>query len=144
MPCRRWARRCRSRGSSTTRGDLEAQSITDDGTQTSGIDLEGSVLAIDTTARTLSISADDDSQSGQSITVTVPASIDLSLLTVGQEVELQATLQPDGTYVLQGSSSDEGVQGADNQDAEQGTEVDDQSGSGSDSSSTSSGSGSDS
>jgi hypothetical protein len=45
-------------------GELEAQSVNQDGTQTSGIDLEGSVLAIDTTARTLSISADDSSHPG--------------------------------------------------------------------------------
>ena len=108
-------------------GDLEAQTVTETGTQASGIYLEGTVLAIDTVARTLTISAEDTAQSGQSITVTVPASLELSTFTVGEEVELQATLQPDGTYLLQGSASDTGAQGASDQVDQQGTQTGDQS-----------------
>ena len=108
------------------RGDLEAETVTDTGTQASGIYIEGTVLAIDTVARTLTISAEDTAQSGQSITATVPASLELSTFTVGEEVELQATLQPDGTYLLQGSASDAGAQGANDQVDQQGTQTGDQ------------------
>ncbi|MHB8659774.1 MAG: hypothetical protein ACYC91_17865 [Solirubrobacteraceae bacterium] len=74
----------------------------------------------------------------------MPRSIDLTAFTVGQEVELQATLQKDGTYLLQGSSSDDGAQGANNQGDLQGTERCDRSGSGSETGSGGSSSGSDS
>ncbi len=108
-------------GQPDDQGELDASSVTEEGTDTSAVDLEGVVLSIDSTARTLSISADDNEESGQAITVTVPASFDLSLFTIGQEVGLQVTIQPDGSYLLQGSSSDDGVQGADDQGDEQGT-----------------------
>lgn len=103
---------------------VEADSVQDDGTDTGPIDLEGSVTAIDTATRTLTISADDEALSGKTITVTVPPTIEISTFTVGEEVELQVTLQPDGTYLLAGSSSDEGAKGAEDTADQQGEPTD--------------------
>lgn len=104
-------------------GDLEQQTVQSTGSQTQNIDLEGTVLAVDTTARTLSVSADDDGQSGQSVTVVVPATINISAFTVGQEVELVVSLQPDGSFLLQGSSGDDNAQQANNPSDQQGCEA---------------------
>jgi len=113
-------------GTVDDQGELEDQSLQSDGSDTNGIDLEGTILAVNATARTLTVSADDDQQSGASVIVTVPAALDISKFVVGQEVELQVLPQPGGGYLLQGSASDEGVQGADDQAEEQGNQGDDQ------------------
>jgi len=113
-------------GTVDDQGELEDQSLQSDGSDTNGIDLEGTILAVNATARTLTVSADDDQQSGASVIVTVPAALDISKFAVGQEVELQVLPQPGGGYLLQGSASDEGVQGADDQADQQGNQGDDQ------------------
>ncbi len=101
-------------------GQVDATQVADQGQNVNGIDLEGTVLAIDSTARTLSISADDSEQSTGSITVQVPASFDLSLFQVGGRVELIASLNPDGTYTLEQSSEDGSVAQAQNRGHDQG------------------------
>ncbi len=111
-------------GTVGAQGEVEAESVENTGTDTGGFSVEGAIVAIDTSTRTLTISADDNSQSGSTIAVVVSTTLDLSKFTVGQEVELQVTLQPDGTYLLQGSASDEGVQGADDQEDLQGDQGD--------------------
>jgi hypothetical protein len=107
-------------------GDLQDESIQGTGMQTSGIDLEGTILAIDTTARTLAVSADDADQSGQSLTVVVPSTIDISMFAVGQEVELTVTQQSDGTFLLQGASGDENQQQANSPGDQQGCQQQDE------------------
>jgi hypothetical protein len=107
-------------------GDLEDQGVRDNGTQTQNIDLEGTVLAVDTTNNTLTISADGEDQSGQSITVDVPSTIDITQFSAGQEVELTVSLQSDGTYLLMGSSEDGDSQQANNSGDQQGCEGDQQ------------------
>jgi hypothetical protein len=94
-------------------GDVQANDVNDEGQDNNGIDLEGKVLAIDTTARTLSISADDEDASGAALTVNVPAGVDLTGFTVGQEVELKVTRNADGTFVLQQGTGDDNEQEAD-------------------------------
>ena len=94
-------------------GDVEANDVNEEGQDGNGIDLEGKVLGIDTTARTLSISADDEEASGAALTVQVPAGIDLSGFKVGQEVELTVTRNTDGTFVLQQGMGDDNEQEAD-------------------------------
>jgi hypothetical protein len=94
-------------------GDVEANDVAEEGQDTNGIDLEGKVLAIDTTARTLSISADDDGESGAALVVQVPAGVDMTGFSVGQEVELTVTRNPDGTFVLQQGLGDDNEQEAD-------------------------------
>jgi hypothetical protein len=82
-------------------GDLGDDGDQVTGTETDNIDLEGMVLAVGSTARTLTISADEDEQSGASLTVHVPTTIDISMFTVGQDVELTVSKQTDGTFLLQ-------------------------------------------
>lgn len=101
-------------------GEVDATQVSDQGQNVNGVDLEGTVLAIDTTARTLSVSADDSEQSTGSITVQVPASFDMSLFQVGGRVELIASLNPDGTYTLEQSSQDGSVAQAQNRGHDQG------------------------
>lgn len=61
-------------------GNLDEESIHDNGVQTSNIELEGVVMAGDPTARAISVSADDDSVSGQSVLVSIPATFDMGPL----------------------------------------------------------------
>lgn len=101
-------------------GEVDATQVTDQGQSATGVDLEGTVLALDTTARTLTISADDSDRSAGSITVAVPDSFDMSLFTVGGRVELIASLNPDGSYTLEQSSEDGSVSQAQNGSDQQG------------------------
>lgn len=122
-------------------GDLNGQTVQTDGTDAGPIDLEGAILAVDPTAGTITVSSTDNEQGAGTVLVSVPATLDISLFTVGQEVELQVTPQADGTYLLAGSSSDQGIQGANNQGDQQGNQGDQQ-GSGGSGSTSSDGSGS--
>lgn len=99
---------------------IDADAVQTHGQDTNGIDLEGTVKAIDATARTLTVSADDSDQSAQTLTVDVPASFDMTKFSVGQEVELIVSLNPDGTYTLQQSSEDGNAQQAGNPQDNQG------------------------
>jgi uncharacterized Zn finger protein len=99
---------------------VDATQVQITGGQTSGISLEGTVQAIDTAARTLTVSADDNGQSGAAVTVHVPDSFDLGAFTVGEPVELSATPNADGTYTLEQSSDDTNAAHADNLEQIQG------------------------
>jgi hypothetical protein len=114
-------------GTVDDQGDLNDETVQTNGTDTGSFDLEGTILAVDPNARTITVSSTDDDRASNSIVVMVPSTLDISMFTVGQEVQLQVTPQTDGTYVLAGSSSDEGAQGADNQGDQQGSQGDDQS-----------------
>jgi uncharacterized membrane protein YgcG len=109
----------------TVNGTLDGDAVDADGVQQSGedhngLDLEGTIQAIDTTARTLSISADDSDESGATLTVDVPSSFDMTAFSVGQSVELIVSPNPDGTYMLEQSSNDDGANNANNQGDDQG------------------------
>ncbi len=106
--------------------ELDATQVSDQGQNANGVDLEGTVLAVDPTARTLTISADDSDQTAGSITVDVPASFDMTLFAVGGRVELIASLNPDGTYTLEQSSQDGSVAQAQNGSDQQGNGEGDQ------------------
>jgi hypothetical protein len=101
-------------------GDLEDQGDQTTGTETQNIEVEGTILSIDTTANTVTISADGEDDTTQSITVAVPSTLDISAFSVGQEVELTVAVQPDGSLVLQGSSEDGDSHQADNSGDQQG------------------------
>ncbi len=101
-------------------GDLEDQSVQSVGTQTNGIDLEGTVLAVDQTAGTITVSADDSEQSGASVTVTVPSTLDISQFTTGEEVELIVQPTGPGTATLLGSADDQSAQTANDSSNQQG------------------------
>ncbi len=100
-------------------GNLETDEVQVLGEDTNGIDLEGVVLSVDTVARTLTVSADEDNENGQSVLVHVPEAIDISAFQAGQEVELTVTPTADG-FLLQGSSLNGCAQEADDQSTEQG------------------------
>jgi hypothetical protein len=106
-------------------GDLEEQGIDEQGDDNDGIDIEGKVLSVDQQARTLSVTADDDDDAqGGTLLVHVPdsPSFDMTKFTVGQDVELRATLQPDGSYLLVGSASDDNENEADDDNHQQGVQ----------------------
>lgn len=105
-------------------GDLEDQGVQNDGTQNQNIDVEGTILSIDTTASTLTISADGEDDTTQSITVDVPPTIDITQFSVGQEVELTVSVQADGSFLLQGSSEDGNSGQANNSGDQQGCQGD--------------------
>jgi hypothetical protein len=97
-------------------GDVDANEVDQQGQDTNGIDLEGKVLAIDTNARTLSLSADDDDESGSAVVVHVPDGFDLSQFTVGNDVELVVTKESDGSFTLQKVGENEGDNEGDGND----------------------------
>jgi hypothetical protein len=115
-------------GTVDDQGDVEDNQTTVQGQANGPVDLEGTVLAVDTTARTLTLSADDDNESGASITVDVPTTIDISAFSAGQEVELVGTPNGDGTFTLVGSSEDGNQQQAQSGQDDQGDNTDHQGG----------------
>lgn len=102
-------------------GDVVAQQVSNEGAAHGTVDLEGTVRSIDEGAGTLTLSADDAEETGAaSITVHVPDTFDLSAYSVGDELELTATLNADGTYTAVGSSDDGDAQQADDSSDDQG------------------------
>jgi predicted nucleic acid-binding Zn-ribbon protein len=81
-------------------GNLVANNIDGHGWDKNGIEIEGTILAIDAQTRTLSVSADDCHESRGTVSVLVPAAFDLSQFQVGRDVDLVLTRQADGTFVL--------------------------------------------
>ena len=124
-------------GTVDDQGDLNDDSVQTDGQDQGGFDLEGTILSVDTTARTITVSSTDDDTTAPPVTVSVPSTLDISMFSAGQEVELTVTQQTDGTYVLSGSADDQGQQGADDQGDQQGDQGDDSGDQGGDSGSTS-------
>src|SRR5207248_6712685 len=55
-------------------GDLTATGVQDAGQDPNGLDLEGVVVSVDQSARTMTISAHDDDESTGAVTVDVPSS----------------------------------------------------------------------
>ena len=82
------------------------------------VDLEGVVQHV--SDRTLEISADDDAASGASLTVHLPAGFDVSSFAAGEEVQLVARPEPDGSFTAVGASGDSSQQQADSSDEQQG------------------------
>jgi hypothetical protein len=107
-------------------GSVEAADVTRHGEDLDGVDLEGRIEAIDLVRRTLTVTADDDDTSGASLTISVPASFDLSLFHVGQAEELIVSPNPDGTFTLEQSSDDSGAAHADDPHEIQGDDPADQ------------------
>ena len=63
------------------------------------VEIGGTLAAIDLTSHTIVITDDNDGNP-VSYTVQMPASVDLTTLTIGQEIHLLATPNPDGTYTF--------------------------------------------
>jgi hypothetical protein len=103
-------------------GDIDCESIQDCGTEDGYIELEGHIQAID--GSTLTLSADDCHELAGTITVTIPAGWDMSAFAVGDEVEITATLNADGTYTAVGTSLDGDEDEADDDNNQQGEDCD--------------------
>jgi hypothetical protein len=102
-------------------GDVEADTVENDGENNNATDLEGKVLAVDTAARTVTLSADDnDDVKDANVIVHIPASFDISSYHVGDEVQFRASPNADGSYTAVGSSHDGNENEADDASGEQG------------------------
>jgi hypothetical protein len=92
---------------------LWQRSIKVDGAPFTYTDLEGMVEAVCPASGQMLISADDLREAGADLTLTLPASIDASGLTVGDSVAATAEIGADGGLELSGLASDERAKGAD-------------------------------
>ena len=81
-------------------GALEEDNVDELGMDEGEVEVEGVVTAIDPTAHTVTITASDDDAAGGTVTVGFPATFDLSGIAVGNEIEVKAVRQADGTFVL--------------------------------------------
>ncbi|HET8980930.1 MAG TPA: hypothetical protein VFN87_22445 [Solirubrobacteraceae bacterium] len=99
-------------GTVNDQGEMDDQSVQTVGTPATSMDLEGTVLSVDPTAGTITVSADDSEQSGASVVVTVPSTLNISQFSQGQEVELLVQPTGTGTATLLGSSEDQSAQSA--------------------------------
>jgi hypothetical protein len=110
-------------GSLDNQGNVQADTVENDGQYNNYTDLEGQVLSIDTVARTLTITADDNNEiKGASILVHLPDTFDINVYHLGDVLQLVATPNPDGSYTAVGTSQDGGTQEADGQDSQQGND----------------------
>ena len=106
-------------GTFTDDGDIAADDCDDFGENDGYIELEGHVLAV--ADHTLTLSADDDEDLAGTITLIIPAGWDMSVYVVGDELEVVAMLNADGTtYTAVGTSEDGDEDEADDEDGEQG------------------------
>jgi hypothetical protein len=112
----------------STPTQLEATDVVvnPDAAAAKAVEIEGVVLAIDQDKRVLTLSADDDNESGKMIAVTLPAEFDITKFAVGQEVELLATLNDDGQTFTATSVDDHNCGDDDFGDGDQGDNNDNQ------------------
>lgn len=96
---------------------IEAEQVDDLGVDEGEIEVEGIVKSVDLATNTLVVSADDDDESGATVTITLPEAYDLSQVQVGDQVQLKLARQADGTFALLEAEVDEGD--GDNNDAQQ-------------------------
>jgi hypothetical protein len=101
-------------------GNIEEEDLQEEGEDNNGFVLEGTIVEINELERTLTVSSDDDQESGETVTVHVPPALDISLFTINEEVELNVKPLEGGGFELLGSADDEGEQGAENGEDEQG------------------------
>jgi hypothetical protein len=102
-------------------GEVEADSVENDGQNNNYADLEGRVLSIDTVARTLTVTADDDDEiQGGTILVHLPATFNIATYSVGDVVRIVASANADGSYTAVGTSLDGGIDEADGDNNQQG------------------------
>jgi hypothetical protein len=113
-------------------GEIEEENLQEEGEDNNGFEVEGVILEINESARTLTISSEDDQSEGETLIVHVPESLSLSMFTVEEEVELNVKPLGGNEFELLGSNSDEGEQGADDNEDEQGEQDDEGEGEGDD------------
>ncbi|GAC1325165.1 MAG: hypothetical protein NVSMB25_23360 [Thermoleophilaceae bacterium] len=96
-----------------TDGDVSAEEVRDQG-RSSTFRIEGKVLAVDAATRTLSISADDNNETGDAVKVLLPAGFDPAAYRNGGCVELTVTKNADGSLTAVQSFGDDNAREADN------------------------------
>ena len=111
-------------GSFDDDGDIDCEDVDVDGVDDGYIELEGHLLAVDLGARTLTLSADDEEELPGTVTVIIPADWDMSGYVVGDEIEVTATLNADGTFTAVGTSHDCDEEEADDEDCAEGDDCD--------------------
>ncbi len=99
---------------------LWQRSVDADGAPFASSDFAGVVTALCPSEAKLSLSGDDLRQAGADIVFTVPPSIDVTGLTVGDSVAAAAKIEADGSLTLTGLASDERTKGADDAKTAQG------------------------
>ena len=107
-------------------GQVEEEDLQEEGEDNNGLDVEGTILEINPTTRTLTITAEDDQTENETVTVHVPTTIDITMFHVGDEFDLTVTPLTGGGFELVATSSDEGEQGAEDGEDEQGEQGDDE------------------
>jgi hypothetical protein len=107
-------------------GELEEEDLQEEGEDNSGFDIEGTILEVNTVARTLTVTAEDDQTENETVTVHVPMSIEISMFHEGEEADLTVSPLAGGGFELVASNSDDGEQGADDGEDEQGEQGDDE------------------
>ena len=110
--------------------DLDSGTLTQTDVKTEGertdtpVHLAGLVQAVDTTARTVTIGADDMRASEVDIVLAAPdTAIDLSKVAPDQSIDATAVIGADGSFTLTGFSDDGGRDAADDADRAQGDQV---------------------
>jgi hypothetical protein len=88
-------------------GSLKGEAVTDTG-QSDSFRVEGKVLSVDPQASTLTISGDDDDETGQQVTVALPSGFDITAFSVGDCVELVVARAADGTLTAVQAFGDNG------------------------------------
>jgi hypothetical protein len=99
---------------------LWQRQLTPDDAPFTNSDFGGIVQATCLELGQLAVSADDIRESGHDLIFSVPPTIDLSRVEVGESVIATATIGADGVLGLTGLASDEGATGADDASATQG------------------------
>ena len=106
-------------------GVVDEDDVNELGMDQGEVELEGVVQAVNPAAHTVAITASDDGAAGGTVTVGFPATFDLSGVAVGNEIEIKAVRQADGTFVLSKLDTENEDDLADEADNESGPQGDD-------------------
>jgi hypothetical protein len=101
-------------------GVLTQRRLSSGGAPFTHVAIEGILAAVDAETAQLSISADDIRESGQDVSIAIPAGIDTSALAPGDSVLASADIGADSSLALTGLASDERLKGAEDTTATQG------------------------
>lgn len=101
------------RADDPTKTELDQSTVKGTGQASGPVDLVGTVQALDTQQRTITLTADDVRESAHDVVISVPPSIDMTAVKQGDVLDVTATIGTDGSYALTGASHDEDEKAAD-------------------------------
>ncbi len=87
------------------------------------LELDGAIVTVDQQARTVVLALDALTPPTATVTLSAPPALDLARLLPAQRVAATATLAPDGSYVLSGTSADDDAATADDASTLQGDQA---------------------